>query len=344
MDAMNRAEVLVGVDLGGTKIEAAIVAAGDGRLLLRERLPTPRGDYAATLEAIAALLRRVDRELPAALRGVAPVGVGMPGSLDPQTGRVRGANSTVLNGQRLGDDLQRRLGRPVRLANDANCLAVSEAVDGAAAGLAGPVFGVILGTGVGGGIACGGRVWSGANGVAGEWGHNPLPWPRADEPWCELPGPRCWCGRHGCIETWLSGPALERRFAEHAAALGVQGSFDAEAIAGLAAESRGEQAGGDGAQLADAARAELDAYVDRLARALAAVVNLLDPAAIVLGGGVSNLSRLYEDVPRRWGAHVFSAAQVATPLLQARHGDSSGVRGAAWLWAEAAERSRAGTV
>ncbi len=281
----NQGSNLIGIDLGGTKIEVAVLAA-DGSFLLRERRPTPRDDYAATLSAIAELL---DRTLALVPRS-APVGIGIPGAISPASGLIKNANSTWLNGRPLAEDLARELGRAVRLQNDANCLAVSEAIDGAAAGAA-VVFAVIIGTGVGGGLALDGRVLTGANAIAGEWGHNPLPWPSRDE-W---PGRRCWCGQQGCIETWLSGPALQ-------------------------AETR---------QIGDAAARQH--YGDRLARALATVVNLLDPQVIVLGGGVSNLPGLAEEVEALLPTHVFSD-QVSTRVRRARHGDSSGVRGAAWLW------------
>ena len=271
----------LGIDLGGTKIEVAALGA-DGSELLRRRVPTPRGDYAATVEAVAGLVESAEAEL--AERG--SVGVGIPGAESRLTGLIKNANSTWLIGQPLRADLGARLGREVRLANDANCFALSEAVDGAAAG-AEVVFGVILGTGVGGGIAVGGRVLAGANAIAGEWGHNPLP---GDEPH----RPPCYCGRSGCVETFLSGPALAA----------------------------------DGGAENEAAMAR---YERRLARALAVVINILDPDAIVLGGGLSNLDRLYENVPKLWGEHVFSD-HVETRLLKNRHGDSSGVRGAAWLW------------
>jgi len=276
---------LIGIDLGGTKIEVAVLDA-EGGFLLRERAATPRGDYDGTLDAIADLVERTRAFMPA----TTPVGVGIPGAISPATGLIKNANSTWINGRPLAADLARRLARPVRLQNDANCLAVSEAIDGAGAG-ASLVFAVILGTGVGGGIAIDGRVLTGTHAIAGEWGHNPLPWPTAEE----FPGRVCWCGRTGCIETWLSGPAL-------------------------AAERTRD---GD-----DAARAR---YVDRLARGLATVTNLLDPEVIVLGGGVSNLPGLAEAVEERLPAWVFSD-RITTRLRRAAHGDSSGVRGAAWLW------------
>lgn len=276
----------LGIDLGGTKTE--IVALDDeGRELLRERVPTPRGDYAATVATVAALARGAEAKL--GVGEAATVGVGIPGAESRVTGLIKNANSTWLIGRPLRADLEVALGRPVRLANDANCFALSEATDGAAAGAA-VVFGVILGTGVGGGIVVRGEVLVGSNAIAGEWGHNPL---------YALPGeetaqPRCYCGRSGCIETFLSGPAL-------------------------AADGGAEN------------EAAMQRYERRLARALAQVINLLDPDAIVLGGGLSNLDRLYDRVPRLWGEWVFSD-HVATRLLKNKHGDSSGVRGAAWLW------------
>jgi fructokinase len=297
----------LGIDLGGTKIE--IVALDpDGGEALRRRVATPQGDYAGTLDAVAGLVRAAEAALGLA-PGAARVGVGTPGALSRATGLLRNSNSQCLNGMPLQADLEARLARPVRLSNDANCFAMSEAADGAARG-AQVAFGVILGTGVGGGIVVGGRVLEGRNAIAGEWGHNPLPWPRDDE----RPGPACYCGRHGCIETWLSGPALER---DHRAGTG--GSASAPAIV-AAAEA------GDGA-----AQASLARYEERLARALAHVINLLDPDVIVLGGGMSNTAQLYERVPAMWGAWIFSD-RVDTALVRHAHGDSSGVRGAAWLW------------
>jgi fructokinase len=276
--------VRIGIDLGGTKIEG--IALDDaGQVLMRRRVPTPRGDYAGTLAAIAALVSEIESATGA--RGT--VGVGIPGALSRLTGRVKNANSTWLNDKPLQSDLEAALDRPVRLANDANCFALSEAVDGAGRG-ARVVFGVILGTGVGGGIVVDGRLLEGPNAIAGEWGHNPLPLPDGDD----LPLRPCYCGRAGCIETYLCGPALQR-----------EREIDGEAA--------------------------LTRYEARLARALAGVINLLDPDVIVLGGGVSNVDRLYKNVPRLWTAQVFSD-HVATPLAKHVHGDSSGVRGAAWLW------------
>jgi fructokinase len=293
----------VGVDLGGTKTEALAIDPA-GRELSRLRVPTPSGDYAATLAAIAGLVEGIEAELGERAR----VGVGMPGAISPATGVVKNANSTWLNGRPLAEDLRRRLGRPVRLANDANCFALSEAVDGAGAG-ARVTFGVILGTGTGGGIVVDRRVVTGPNAVAGEWGHNPLPWPGEGE----RPGPPCYCGRSGCIETFLSGPGLAR---------------DYERATG---RRRSPQAILQAAGVEPEAEAALARYEERLARGLASVINLLDPDVIVLGGGLSNLNRLYDSVPRLWSRFVFSD-RVDTPLRPPAHGDSSGVRGAAWLW------------
>jgi fructokinase len=274
----------IGIDLGGTKIEG-IALDTVGAELVRRRVSTPRGDYRATVDAVVGLVHAIESETGRS----ATVGVGMPGALSRVSGRVKNANSTCLNGQPLQDDLEAALVRPVRLANDANCFALSEAIDGAGRG-ARVVFGVILGTGVGGGIVVDGQVLEGPNAITGEWGHNPMPLPNDDD----LPLRTCYCGRAGCIETYLSGPALER-----------------------------ERVQDEGAALSR--------YERRLARALAGVINVLDPDVIVLGGGVSNLDRLYDHVPRLWGVHVFSD-QVATRLVKHAHGDSSGVRGAAWLW------------
>jgi fructokinase len=301
------AAMRIGIDLGGTKIEIACMDdAGD--VLLRRRVATPQGDYRATLAAIAALVR--DAETAVGRTGT--VGLGIPGSISTVTGAVRNANSTWLNGRRLGDDLRDALGREVRVQNDANCLAVSEALDGAAAGLR-VVFAAILGTGVGAGIAIDGRAFAGANGVAGEWGHVPLPAPEASE----RPGPRCWCGREGCIETWLSGPALA---ADHLRATGER--LDAATLVARA------QAG------APSCAASLDRWLERLARGLALIVDVLDPDAIVLGGGLSNTPGLERTLPARIAPHVFSDT-LRTPILRSRHGDSSGVRGAARLWDDA---------
>ena len=308
MTAADAPRPAIGVDLGGTKIEAIVLDA-EGASLWRERVPTPAGDYRAILDTVAELVARAERAV-----GVpgCSVGVGTPGALTT-AGVIKNANSTCLNGEPLQHDLARVLGRPVRLANDANCLALSEATDGAAAGAA-VSFSVILGTGVGAGIVAHGRLLDGPNRLAGEWGHNPLPWADADE----RPGPACYCGQHGCIETWLSGPGLAR---DHAARGGE--ALDARQIAARAAA-------GDAA-----CEASLQRHESRLARSLAHVINLLDPDVIVLAGGVSALDRLYVNVPRLWGRHVFSGGvtdEVRTRLVKSLHGDSSGVRGAAWLW------------
>ncbi len=295
----------IGVDLGGTKIEAVALDDG-GEELARQRVATPRDDYAGTLEVIAGLVARLE----AATHQRGSVGVGMPGAISPATGLVKNANSTWLNGQALDRDLSARLARPVRFANDANCFALSEATDGAAAG-ARVVFGVILGTGVGAGIVVDGRVLTGPNAVAGEWGHNPMPAPRPDE----SPGPDCYCGRSGCIETLLSGPGLA---ADHERHTGMKER--AEGIVELASAGN------------PAAEATLARYEERLARALGSVINLLDPDVLVLGGGLSRVPRLYETLPRLWGRSVFSD-RVDTRLRPPRFGDASGVRGAAWLWA-----------
>lgn len=295
--------VRIGVDLGGTKIEA-IALDDTGQSLTRQRVATPQGDYASTLRAVVDLVTGIEREL--GVQG--SVGVGSPGALSPATGVIKNANSTCLNGQPLDRDLAGALGRAVRVANDADCFALSEGTDGAAAGVP-TVFGVILGTGVGGGIVVNGRLLSGPNAIAGEWGHNPLPWPHADE----LPGRPCYCGKAGCIETWLSGPGLA---ADHLAMTGCA----------LTAHDIAQQALQGDVPCA----MTLQRYEERLARALAGVINILDPQVIVLGGGLSNISGLSERVPRIWGRHVFSD-QVQTRLVPALHGDSSGVRGAAWL-------------
>ena len=295
----------LGIDLGGTKIELAALDA-PGEVRLRRRVPTPRGDYDATLSAVTALVDEAERELGAR----ATVGIATPGALSLVDARVKNANSTCLNGRALKHDLEHRLARPVRLANDANCFALSEAVDGAARG-ADVVFGVILGTGVGGGLVVGRRVLAGANAIAGEWGHNALPLPEPDD----HPLPLCYCGRRGCVETFLSGPGMA---ADHAHVAGER----------LAAEEIVARA-----QSGDAScEATLVRYERRLARALASVINIVDPEVIVLGGGLSNVQRLYRSVPALWGPHIFSDA-VATRLVAPAHGDSSGVRGAAWLWA-----------
>lgn len=294
----------LGIDLGGTKIEAAVLDAS-GAVVWRSRVPTPRDDYDGTLSAIRALVDAAESAV-----GSVSVGLGIPGAVSPATGLIKNANSIWLIGKPFQPDLERALGRAVRLANDANCLAVSEAADGAAAG-AHVVFAVILGTGTGGGIVVDGRLLVGANAIGGEWGHNPLPWPTDDE----RPGPRCYCGRAGCIEQFLSGPGLAGDYARSGGAAGVT----AEAVV-----ARAES--GD-----PVASACLEMWEDRLARGLASVMNVLDPDVIVVGGGLSRIARLYENVPGRWGRYVFSD-RVVTRLVPAAHGDASGVRGAAWLW------------
>ncbi len=301
---MSEPRARLGIDLGGTKI-AGVVLDESGARLAQARIPAPQGDYAATVAALAELVLRLEGEAGRACT----VGVGMPGSLSPATGLVRNANSAWLNGHAFGADLAARLGREVRLANDADCLAVSEATDGAGAG-ARVVWAVILGTGVGSGIALDGRLHAGRNGIAGEWGHGPLPAPRDDE----RPGPACYCGRRGCIETWISGPGLA---AAHARRFG--GTLRAEAIVEAA------RAGDD-----DAA-ASLADHLDRLGRAAAQVVNLLDPDVIVIGGGLSRIPELIAGLPDAMRPHIFSDTS-DTPVRASLHGDDSGVRGAAWLW------------
>jgi fructokinase len=296
--------VRIGIDLGGTKIEGVVIDA-DGRVRARERVATPRGSYDGTLEAIADLVERLETGISTCCR----VGIGMPGVVSPSTGLIKNANSTWLNGRAFVRDIERALNRPVRVANDADCFTLSEATDGAAAG-GSTVFGVIIGTGVGGGIVVNRRLISGPNAIAGEWGHNMLPWPQHDE-W---PGPQCYCGRTGCIETFLSGPGLERDYHKASGEPLKTHDIHAKAEAGDAV-----------------AEGALARYDHRLARGLASIINVLDPSVIVLGGGMSNLTRLYEHVPKLWGAYVFSD-RVDTKLVRATHGDSSGVRGAAWLW------------
>ncbi len=294
----------IGVDLGGTKIEA-IALAPDGTTLVRQRVLTPHDDYDATVQAIVDLVTSVEREL--GTQGT--VGLGTPGAISPATGLIKNSNSTWVNGRNLAEDLKVRLNRPLRFNNDANCFALSEATDGGGAN-ARVVFGVILGTGTGGGVIIDGRPLVGVNAIGGEWGHNPLPWPTPEE----LPGPSCYCGRRGCLETFLSGPGFSR---DYEADTGTQ--RQASEIA---------QAARDGETAAQAALAR---YEGRLARGLATVINLIDPDVIVLGGGLSNLDSLYERVPLLWTTYVFSD-RIDTRLVRPVHGDSSGVRGAAWLW------------
>lgn len=293
-----------GVDLGGTKI-AGVVLEADGTIAATARLPTPGGDYSKTLDAIGEVIARLERQTSAA----AAVGIGTPGSKCPSNGLIQNANSTWLNNRPLDRDLEEKLGRPVRLANDANCFALSEAVDGAGTGSR-TLFGVILGTGCGGGIVHEGRLLDGPRGIGGEWGHNPLPWPEPGE----QPGPPCWCGKNGCIESWVSGPGLAGDFERHTGR-----SCAAHDIAQLARD-------GD-----VAAKAALRRHADRLARSLACVVNLIDPEVVVLGGGLSEMSHLYKELPERMSPWIFSAdrnVRVRPPV----HGSASGVRGAAWLW------------
>ncbi len=294
----------IGIDLGGTKIEAVALDAS-GNVLLRRRTPTPRGDYAGTLAAIEALVASLEGDT--GCRG--SIGVATPGALSLKTGLIKNANSTVLNGKPLDRDLEERLRRPVRIENDANCFALSEAIDGSAAG-ARVVFGVIIGTGVGGGLVVDGKLVAGRNLVAGEWGHNPLPWALEEE----RPGPLCYCGKSGCIETFLSGPGLARDYFSR-----IGRDLSAAEIAAAAAS-------GD-----EAAVCCLALYKDRLARALASVINVVDPDVVALGGGLSNIDKLYAGLPGMIARYAFSDA-VETEVVRAAHGDSSGVRGAAWLW------------
>ena len=293
----------LGIDLGGTKIEG-IVLADDGAMLARQRVTTPAGDYAATLTAIVDLIAQLEHDCGQQCR----IGVGTPGARSPTSGLLRNANSVWLNDRPFDTDLSGRLGRPIRVANDADCFTLSEATDGAARG-AQSVFGVIIGTGTGGGIVIDGRLLAGPNAIAGEWGHNPLPWPTANE----QPGPACYCGKHGCIETFLSGPGMQQDYDD--------GKQTVTAADIVERANAGEPT----------AQACLERYEDRLARSLAGVINLIDPEVIVLGGGLSQIERLYHTVPTIWGRYVFSD-RVQTRLVPPRHGDSSGVRGAAWLW------------
>ncbi len=294
----------IGIDLGGTKIEGIVLDAS-GAEIARARRDTPRGDYTATLDAIAQLVAQIDPAPDSAT----PVGIGIPGTISPATGLIKNANSTWLIGQPFDRDLASHIGRKVRVANDANCFAISEAADGAAQG-AQTVFGVIIGTGVGGGLVHDGRILVGGNAIAGEWGHTPLPWMTEDE----YPGRDCFCGRRGCIETFVSGPAFER---DHAAQTG-KSMPAADIVAACDA--------GDPDAAASLARLE-----SRLARSLAMIINIIDPDVIVLGGGLSNIDRLYAHLPGLIDDHIFSD-MISTPIRKAKHGDSSGVRGAAWLW------------
>lgn len=296
----------IGIDLGGTKIEG-IALSNDGAELFRERVLTPAGDYRATLQVIYELVNLIE----STLNEKGSVGVGTPGAISPATGLLKNSNSVCMNGKPVYEDLSRVLNREIRIANDANCFALSEATDGAAAG-EDVVFGVIAGTGTGAGVVVKGHVLDGPNAIAGEWGHNPLPWPKDNE----RPGPSCYCGKHGCIETWLSGPGMSRDY------LGLAGeALDAKQVVALASEG------------VEAAELCLQRYEERMARSLAHVINILDPDVIVLGGGIGNIERLYTNLPKLWGRYVFSD-RVDTKLVQPRFGDSSGVRGAAWLWCE----------
>ncbi|MEK9724131.1 MAG: ROK family protein [Rhodospirillaceae bacterium] len=296
----------IGVDMGGTKIEG-IVLDTRGREVARHRVPTPAGDYDGTVATVRDLVGRLAAESVAGPETT--VGVGIPGTVSPATGLVKNANSTCLIGRPLDRDLADAVGRPLRLANDANCFAVSEAVDGAGAGHR-VVFGVILGTGVGAGISVDGAPLVGPNAIAGEWGHNPLPWPKVLDGRDERPGEACYCGQRGCIETFLSGPGLSQDHADHTGATASPEDIDDDAT--------------------------WRRYEHRLARSLAAVINVLDPDVIVLGGGLSNVGRLYANVPAIWNRWIFSD-ECTTPLVANRHGNSSGVRGAAWLWPAAGD-------
>ena len=297
-------EMRIGIDLGGTKIEALAIDEHGGELA-RHRVETPREDYDATIESMADLVRRLERETG----HMGSVGAGIPGSISGVTGLVKNSNSTWLNGRPLHKDLSAALQREVRVANDANCLAVSEATDGAAAGEH-VVYGLILGTGCGGGVAIAGRVHAGPNGLAGEWGHNPLPWVKPSE----YPGPTCYCGKRGCLEMWVSGTGI---------------SLDHKNVTGKMQTTR--EIVDDFHRGDQEAAATMDRFQDRLARGLAHVINVLDPDVVVIGGGVSRVQHIYQELPRRLSAYVFGG-EVSTPIFPARYGDSSGVRGAAWLW------------
>ena len=297
-------KIRIGIDLGGTKTEA-IALSESGETLYRERVPTVPNDYQATLATIAHLIKQVEQ----ALQAKGSIGIGTPGAISPKTGLLKNSNSTWLNGRPIQTDIEAFLQRPVRLANDANCFTLSESVDGSAKD-GEVVFGVIVGTGTGGGIVVNKHILTGPNAIAGEWGHNPIPWPHADD----LPGPACYCGRRGCIETFLSGPGLSREF------------FNVTGIQYTAQEISKRAEAGD----LDC-NAALKRYEARMARALAHVINILDPDIIVLGGGISNIQRLYSNVPKLWEEYVFSDS-VATRFVPPQYGDSSGVRGAAWLW------------
>lgn len=296
----------IGIDLGGTKIEG--IALGDkGEELLRHRVKTPQGDYTATLQSIISLIQTIESETG----GTGSIGIGTPGSLSPSTKLLRNSNSVCMNGQPVKQDIEKRLGREIRISNDANCFALSEATDGAAKGAA-VVFGVIIGTGTGAGIVINGKVLAGPNAIAGEWGHNPLPWPNNNE----LPGPLCYCGKSGCIETFLSGPGLSNSY--HALTSDKKSAFEIVELS---------QRGSEVAEMC------LRSYEDQMARGLAHIINILDPDVIVLGGGMSNIKRLYQNVPEKLTEYVFSDV-LNTRLVPPVYGDSSGVRGAAWLWGD----------
>ncbi len=305
---MKKINCRIGIDLGGTKIES-IVIDYDGNEIYRKRIPNPKNDYNGTLKSIKDLVHHSESET--GLYGT--IGVGIPGMISKQTNLVKNANSTVLIGKSLDKDLELILGRPVRLANDANCLALSEYIDGSGEQY-NSLFGVILGTGVGGGLVIDGKIFTGANLISGEWGHNPLPWPDLNE----LPGPECYCGLSGCIETFLSGPGLENTFYK----------ITGETVSANEISKKLQNNDQDAIKV-------IELYENRLARGLAIVVNILDPEIIVLAGGVSNISRLYSNVKNIWNKYIISTDEdVVTPIVQAKHGDSSGVRGAAWLWPE----------
>ena len=305
---MKKINCRIGIDLGGTKIES-IVIDYDGNEIYRKRIPNPNNDYNGTLKSIKDLVHQSESET--GLYGT--IGIGIPGIISKQTNLVKNANTTVLIGKSLDKDLELILGRPVRLANDANCLALSEYIDGSGEQY-NSLFGVILGTGVGGGLVIDGKIFLGANLISGEWGHNPLPWPDLNE----LPGPECYCGLSGCIETFLSGSGLENTYYK------ISGETVSANVISEKIQNNDQ----------DAIKA-IELYENRLARGLAIVVNILDPEIIVLAGGVSNISRLYSNVKNIWNKYIISTDEdVVTPIVQAKHGDSSGVRGAAWLWPE----------
>jgi len=295
----------IGIDLGGTKIEG-IALEDDGQIPIRERVPTPAHDYDEIVKSIAGLVNSIEQQYGDS----ATVGIGIPGSTSAQTGLIRNANTVCLIGNDLQGDLESLLKRPIRLANDADCFALSEASDGAGKN-SDSVFGVIIGTGCGSGIVINKQLLQGANRIAGEWGHNPLPWPRDDE----RPGQQCYCGQYGCLETWLSGTGFARTYHE-------AGGVKISAKEVMQRVSQGEELAID----------MFERYIDRMARSLAVIINIIDPATIVLGGGMSHVSQLYTEVPKHWDKYIFSPEPAATELKPPVHGDSGGVRGAAWLW------------